>query len=176
MNKKKILIIGGTGFIGKHLASKCCSRKIQLSSQVHAVCFQICIFLLSMHKSRKMWQFPHAKVHKIRKWISRSVHVISISQPNYLVYRSLTWLQAYSNEMDCKSYSHGLCSRMEEIFLEHKHGKEFPFWWMNAKINFNREINFNTKTRLQVLLWRLVFYCGVVPNLLLNIFEHSFLH
>jgi uncharacterized protein VirK/YbjX len=60
-------------------------------------------------------------------------------------------LRTIFNRKDFKFFSHGLCKEKQNILLQHMHKKNSLFWPINV------EMSFNTKTRLQVITWSLVF-------------------
>jgi hypothetical protein len=54
-------------------------------------------------------------------------------------------LRTILNGKDFKFVSHGLCTKKQNILLQHMREKKFGFWLINV------EISINTKTRLQIM-------------------------
>jgi hypothetical protein len=67
-------------------------------------------------------------------------------------------LRTTLNGKDFKFFSHGLCTEKQNILLQHMREKMFWFW------SINMEISINTKTRLQVMTWSLVFVLIKIKN------------
>ena len=104
-NKKKILIVGGTGFIGYHLANKCLKKSWQVTS-------------VSSNPPKKIRHLPNVKYIRCditdKKLLKKKLH----KNFDYVV--NLGGYVDHSNEKKTfKSHYLG-CKNLTEIFLEKK--------------------------------------------------------